>query len=77
MFEHARKRDVHRIRGRAVDEIETIRRLMNAQRTRQRERVGRAAAVLLGRHHRDVAERLQRVMQHIDAARQIAVVIAE
>ena len=65
------------IGGRAVDELEAVRRTAHGQRAIERQRVRRAAAVALGRDDGDVGVRAQRGGERLEAGGEIAVVVRQ
>ena len=69
------KRHVHAVARRAVDDGRAVRRLPDSERAVERQRVAGAAAVLLGRHDGDVAQRTHGRRQRGDAGRKVAVVV--
>jgi len=55
--------------------MKACRRLTQHQRAVERERIGRAAAVALGRHDGDIGERGERLRQCGQTGREVAIVV--
>ena len=77
LFEHAGHGQMHAIGGRAIDEEEAVGGTPQVQRPVQRQRIGGAAAVALGRHHGDLGQAGERSGQRLDTRSEVAVVVAE
>jgi len=75
MVQHAGHRQMNAIGRRAVDVMKACRRLTQHQRAVERERIGRAAAVALGRHDGDIGERGERLRQCGQTGREVAIVV--
>ena len=71
----ARDGEVHAVGRCAFDEVHVGFGLADAQRQFERERVARAAAIAIGRHHRQIAQALEPLAQRVDAARAVTVVV--
>ena len=77
VVEQAGDREVDAVGRRAVDEEEAVGRAADHQRPVERQRVGGAAAIALGRDHRDLAVRRERPREVLESGREIAVVVGE
>ena len=77
MVEHAGHREVHAVGRCAIDMIEAVRGAAQRQRTIQRQRVAGAAAVALGRDHRDFADGAERLGERRDSGSEVAVVVTD
>ena len=77
LVEQAGHREMHAVGRRAVDEQETVGRAAHGQRPIERQRVGRAAAVALGRDDGDLGVRSELSGEAFQTGREVAVVVAE
>jgi hypothetical protein len=75
--EHAGHRQMDAVGRRAIDVVEAVRRALQRQRAIERQRIARAAAVTLGRHHGDLGDVGQRARQVLDSRREITIIVAE
>ncbi len=77
VVEHPGDREMDAVGGGAIDVIEAVGGLAKRERTVERQRVARAAAVALGSDHGHLADRAERLGERRDAGGEVTVVVAD